>query len=224
MPFLWSMKKLLLSFLIICAFHVSQAQELAITLAGDSVLLYEDGTWQYLDEYVYDETTVSDLVLPEILDYGKSFGTPSSSTKSSTSKNGKFVLNYDSKLWDSIAPGEINDIAELAFQEKTEGSYAMLIVENMPIPLESLTEIAAQNALDASPNAQVVSREYVTVNGKRMIQMIIQGTISGIDFTYFGLYYSDEASSVQYLSYTVTSIFEQNKANMQKLLSGFEVK
>jgi len=86
--------------------------------------------------------------------------------------------------------------------------------------LESLVDIAFQNAFKVAPDAKIIKKEYRNVYGLNVIMMQITGTIQGIKFIYYGYYYSNQIVSYQLLTYTSQNLFEENKIMMQNLLNG----
>jgi len=97
----------------------------------------------------------------------------------------------------------------------------MLIAEKLEIPIESLRNIALQNAKNAAPDMRIIREEYRNVNGNNVLMMQMQGTVQGIKFTYYGYYYSSANGSVQFLTYTSQNLFEGYEGDMQELLNGF---
>ena len=60
----------------------------------------------------------------------------------------------------------------------------MAIIEEVEIPLETLSSIALETLIDASPNARIINKEYRNVNGLEVLFMRMDGTIEGIDFLF----------------------------------------
>ena len=59
------------------------------------------------------------------------------------------------------------------------------------------------------------------MNGTPVTCMEITGTTQGIPFHYFGYYYSGKGGSIQVITYTGESLFEQYRTDFQELLNGF---
>ena len=77
----------------------------------------------------------------------------------------------------------------------------MAIIEEVEIPLETLSSIALETLIDASPNARIINKEYRNVNGLEVLFMRMDGTIEGIDFSYFGYYFSNKSGTIQLITY-----------------------
>ena len=138
---------------IICGF--TQAQIKAITENGEEVVLFENGQWEY--------TEGGELVEEEILMNPVNFTRPA--TSAFLLKSTKFNVGtyLDSKKW-TIEKGKGDDAYEYQLTLNQGDLYAMLITEQVEIPLESLKEIALENARDVAPDVYVVNEEYRMVN------------------------------------------------------------
>jgi hypothetical protein len=53
--------------------------------------------------------------------------------------------------------------------------------------------------------------------------MQITGTAQGIPFHYYGYYYTGKLGSVQVITYTGESLFEEYKPEFDELLNGLEL-
>lgn len=205
------MKKIIFTALILLSMQMANAQINAITDSGDEVLLYDDGTWEYLND--------SMVTVSEIPENSKEFMTDKKSTFLVKSKKLNIGIWINPKTW-NFSKGSDKDAYEFLFQKKSDDLYAMLIAEKMQIPIETLKEIAISNAKDAAPDIKVVKEEYRIVNGKRVFMMQMAGTIQGIRFTYFGYYYSNINGTIQLLAYTGENLFSEYQAEIELFLNG----
>lgn len=205
------MKKIIFTALILLSVQMANAQINAITDSGDEVLLYDDGTWEYLND--------SMVTASEIPENSKEFMTDKKSTFLVKSKKLNIGIWINPKTW-NFSKGSDKDAYEFLFQKKSDDLYAMLIAEKMQIPIETLKEIAISNAKDAAPDIKVVKEEYRIVNGKRVFMMQMAGTIQGIRFTYFGYYYSNINGTIQLLAYTGENLFSEYQAEIELFLNG----
>ncbi len=128
----------------------------------------------------------------------------------------------DPKKW-KFVKGAVNGDAEFEFQKKGDDLYGMLISEQLEIPVETLREIAFENARSVAPDLKIIKEEYRNVNGIDVFMMQMVGTIQGIRFVYFGYYYSNESGTVQLLAYTGEQLFEEYQEEMETFLNGFVV-
>ncbi len=188
-----------------------QAQQKAVTETGDEVILYEDGTWTYVDEEAADAKEIP--LNPE------TFTKPKSSSfllKSKTVENGIYL---NPKKW-IFKKSTDNPDAEYEFQMKEGDLYGMLITEKIEIPLETLRGIALMNGQSVSPDLRVVNEEYRMVNGKKVLHLQMNGTLQGIKFSYYGYYYSDEGGTTQFITYTSQMLLEEYTDEADELLNG----
>ena len=187
---------------------VAQNPTKARTEAGKDVLLYPDGTWKYAD----DASSVRE----------PTGARPASAKLKAETPRGDFVIWYDDTKWQ--LENRPNDDDRLHFRLKHTDGYAMVLAEGLPMPLETLKMIALKNAKDAAPDAKLVSEEVRTVNGKEVVALVIEGTVSGIPFRYYGYYYSGKQGTIQFITFTGQNLFDKYKADFTNLLNGLEIK
>ncbi len=206
------MKRLILFVLCSIITPILYAQQKAITDTGDEVVLYEDGTWKYVNE---EELTVKEI--------------PTNPTEFTRSKKSTFLLKskrlhvgfwLDPKKW-SFKKATDNEDAEFEFQLKDGDLYGMVISEKIEIPLETLKSIALENGQAAAPDLQIVKEEYRSVNGMKVLMLQMDGTMQGINFSFFGYYYSNENGTIQFVTYTSQNLLQEYKKVTEELLNGF---
>jgi hypothetical protein len=207
--------KIILSVSFIFYGFASLAQTPAVTSNGDEVLLYDDGTWKF--------TKKADLSANKIIDTNK--------INFSKSKNASFLLkskitsigiNLDPQKW-SFKKSAINESAEYSLQLKGKDAYGMLIAERIEVPLETLKNLALENAQSIAPDMKIVFEEYRIVNGIKIYCMQMDGTAQGIKFSYYGYYFSSAKGSAQFVTYTAQNLLSEYKQEMEELLNGFVV-
>ncbi|MFO1372841.1 MAG: hypothetical protein U1F42_10785 [Candidatus Competibacteraceae bacterium] len=130
------------------------AQEKAVTESGKKILLYPDGTWK-------PEQTSSEAPTKS-----GAYSRPVSATAKADINRGKYFIYYDPKKWRQKGSEEGG---RSSFEYIHGDCGAIIIAERLQIPLESLKEIAIQNAKKAAPDASVSSEEMRTVNGKQVL-------------------------------------------------------
>ncbi len=183
----------------------------AITETGDEVMLFEDGTWSYLN----DSLNIPTEIPVNEAEYEKD----KKSTFLVKSKKVDLGVWINPKEW-SFSKGEEGSATEFQFQKKGEDFYAMLITETIPIPVETLKNIAFDNAANVAPDVKIESVEYRTVNGLKLIMMQMSGTTQGIKFTYFGYYYSNDESTIQLVCYSGERQMKNNLEMVESFLNG----
>ncbi len=196
--------------------HVLFSQTKAITENGEEVILYENGQWAYLSDSI--------LTAPEIPVNSQEFTKSKSSSFLVKSKKCNMGVWINPKEW-SFLKGSEHEASEYQFQKKNTDVYALFISEKISIPIESLKEIAIENARSVSYDLKIVNEEYRNVNGIQVLHIEMAGTIKGVKFTYYGYYYSNSEGTLQFLTYTGQNLFKDYKNDMELLLNGLvEVK
>jgi hypothetical protein len=190
----------------------SFAQQRAVTDQGEQVVLYNDGTWVYVekDSIRRDEVAINQLPF-------------------SKSKKASFLLKskridigcwIDPKVW-KFRTSQSHEAAEFEIDHVDGSMYALIITEKLDVPTESLGNLAIQNALAAAPDLKVTTKEYRNVNGIKVLMMRMTGTIEDMRFSYFGYYYAADGGATQFLAYASEEFMEENLTEVEDLLNGF---
>jgi hypothetical protein len=207
-------------FLIACGFILTcssalDAQILATTTDGDTVLLNSDGTWAYLD--------TSDLV-DEVLPVNPlKFTKPSSAKENYKAISKSYQIWYREKDWARIDPKNLNPLAEVAFKSTEMDAYGMLIYEGMEANSQTLADVAIMQARKTASEIIVLSKEIRSVNGKDMVALEMTGKIQGIDIYYYNYYYSGPEGSIQLLCFTTAKASDGLKPKMEDFLNGLVI-
>jgi hypothetical protein len=190
-----------------------QAQKKAVTETGEQVMLYDNGTWRYVsDSSSVKEDTVFSMN-PRAFEKNKDASFLVKSTQVP-----EFGFLIDPKKWD-FKKRDGNPI-EYSFKLKEEDLFAMVITEKIMIPVTDLSNIALENAQKASSDIKIIRREYRMVNGIKVLNMEMRGTVQGIKIVYFGYYFSNDKGTLQFLTYCGESVWEGYKETSEKLLDG----
>lgn len=205
----------IISFLVAIVFSFNAYSQIsAVTSKGDEVILYDNGTWKYASK---PDSEKEIAVNPT-----KFVKDPQSTFQVTSNVIPEASIYVNPKVW-SFQKAE-SGAREYTFQLKEKDAYGMLIPERIEIPLENLKKIAIQNAKNAAPDISVVKEEYRTVNGIKVLLMQMNGTIQGIQFSYYGYYYSFKGGSVQFLTYTSQNLFTEYLPHFESLLNGLVIK
>ena len=205
------MKKITLVLFGLLTVSLIQAQQKAVTETGEEVILYDDGTWIYQDE--------NQLTDKEIPTNPNKFEKDEESTFLLKSNNLNVGFWLNPKIW-SFKKAVENPDAEYELQLKDGDLYGMIITEKVEIPLENLKLIAIENGKAVAPDFKIVKEEYRNVNGLKVLNLQLNGTMQGVKFTYYGYYYSNENGTVQFITYTSQNLMESFKPVSDKLLNG----
>ena len=206
------MKKTNLLLILIFISFTVQSQISAITETGDEVVLYNDGSWIYTDQFLNEVT--------EIKTNPYKFTKDRKSTFLLKSKVFNLGIYINPKDWTFEKGGEINDGTEYEFSYKHGDLYGMALTEESELSLESLRDIAIENASGVAPDLHIVKEEYRTVNGIKVLLLQLDGTIQGTKFTYLGYYFSNENGTVQFITYSTQKLIKKYKNECEKLLNG----
>ncbi|MGC4072977.1 MAG: hypothetical protein QM760_10730 [Nibricoccus sp.] len=170
---------------------------------GRVVLLKEDGTWAF--------------ATPAPAKKSAAAGT----TSKAAGKRDAYTVAYNSKQW-RVRKGD-QDPVDLKFTTSDGDGYAMAIYERLTIPVETLLEVALQNAIEAAPDAEIVAQEKVQINGREFVRLKIRGTIQNIKFLYYGIYGSGDWGTIQLICYTGENLYPEYKKRFEELHSGLEI-
>lgn len=205
------MKNFITTSFFLFSFFLVSAQINAITETGEEVILYSDGSWVYLN--------AEDEPLSEVKVNETPFKKPEDSSFMVKSTNLNLGVYINPKKW-KFTKSALGDASEYEFERKGEDLYAIMITEKIEVPLESLKQIALDNARAVGPDIVVTKEEMRNVNGIDLLMLQMAGTIQGLKFTYFGYYYSNENGTVQLLSYTSQNLFESYIPEIEDFLNG----
>ena len=190
---------------------IAVSQQKAITETGDEVILNEDGTWKYLNEESIEKN--------EIPFNSKEFKKDSNSSFLLKSKKFNVGFWLDPKVW-SFKKATDNPEAEYELQLKGGDLYAMVISEEVEVPLETMRSIAVENGRLAAPDLKISKEEYRNVNGLKVLLLQMDGTMQGIKFSYYGYYFSSENGTVQLITYTSQNLLKNYIKDCEILLNG----
>ncbi|OWY22883.1 hypothetical protein C7N43_05265 [Sphingobacteriales bacterium UPWRP_1] len=214
---LCKMSKAYVFLFLCCLYNLVLAQQRAITNRGEEVILYEDGTWEYAEQATDTaDAPIATNPTPFTKSQGAGFMVESTIVDD-------VEVAVDPEKW-RFQRTNAAAAAEYKFEHKSKPLYAMLIAEEMEIPINLLKKAALSNARDAAEDARITYEEYRVVNGQTMLMMEIKGTIEGMPFAYLGYYYSGSTGTIQLISYTTQNFFEQNKSELEEFLNGLVVR
>ncbi len=218
------MKKLLPTLFLFSQISLLFSQTKAITEYGDTIYIYNNGTWAYeiLDAMPQENLLDYLKVELDIDSVDKKLSAPLSAKKKVTNKNNQFIINYDESKWKRVPPASLNDEAEFAFECKEFDAWCIVISEETEISKENLFKIA-KNTMEenAGSEAEIIQLEYITVNETPILRGVMKTTFSDISFIFDTYYFSNEIGSVQFTTWTSQKLWEKNNSKIQELLNGF---
>ncbi len=122
------------------------AQTRAITDTGQEVVLYSNGTYAYVNE--------EDAAAVDIPTSPKTFTKTENASFLLKSKKVNVGFWLDPKLW-SFGESKENPDAEYEVVLKGEDLYGVIITEKIEVPLETLKNVAIENARQIAPDIKV---------------------------------------------------------------------
>lgn len=208
------MKQLIILCHFVFLITVSIGQITAVTNNGDEVVLYSDGTWKYVNSNQQEQGKI---------DTNKTeFSKPINSTFIVKSNKLNCGIYIDPKKWGFVKSGSDED-SEFSFNLKGKDGYGLLIAEKTEIPVETLRDVAIENAKDAEPDITITNQEYRKVNNNTVILLQMNGTLKGMKITYLGYYFSSPEGSIQLITYAATNLFKEHKSDLEEFLNGFVI-
>jgi len=89
--------------------------------------------------------------------------------------------------------------------------------------LSALKKVVLDSAVQAAPDAKILSEEKRIVNGHELLCLKIEGSVSQIPFTYYGYYYSGNGGTLQLITFTSQNLFAEYQKDFTDLLNGLEI-
>ena len=217
------MKKPILLFAMLFFTQIVFGQTKAVTENGDSVILYEDGTWDHIPFL----DTMFGLVVDDDTDTTEEFNIPLNPEFFKKSADATFLLKskrLNVGVWlnqNEWTYKKAGGAKEYNISNNRKGLYALLITEKTSIPVELLVEAALINAKKAATDIKIIKQEYRFVNGQQVFMMQMSGIINEIKYHFNGYYYSNKNGSVQLVVTSIESIAKKNNKDIEKFLNGF---
>lgn len=173
---------------------------------GREIILHENFSWGYREDLSLQKGP------PEVIDISGDL------TGQLNSRSGKFIIYYDPSEWHETTG--LNSLAEVQMRNTDSTGFSMLIMEGLSLPVEQIKDAIILNAQRMDSNAHVVQTERVLVNGKdgTIFTYIVQ--YETLRFIFYNLVMSSEKGSLQFVFYTLDSVFEQLKPGFRKAMSG----
>ena len=134
----------------------------------------------------------------------------------------KYKVNYNSSRWD-VMNTATKEAFEYQFTHKDGDVYAMVIPERIQVSIDTLLELAQENAKKEMPDFKILFEGKTTIQDKEFSVLKMQGTIDGIPLVYYGYYYSGAEGSIQFVTSTYQNLFQQYEGDMKDLLEGLRI-
>jgi hypothetical protein len=148
------------------------------------------------------------------------FNAPPEATTRVDLLGGRASLAYDPAKWKETLSEEPG---RRTFRHVNGDGYAMVITERLQIPIDQLRAIAVKNARLVAPDVRIVEEGRRQVNGTEVIMLRMDGTSSGVQFTYFGYYYGGVPGTVQVVAYTGQNLFDEYRKDFEDFCDGLSI-
>lgn len=211
-------------FALIATPNATNAQTLAVTEHGDTIYVYDNGTWSFSLEESGNGMSELDALDVEInfKEIQDPFSFPENAKKEARSRLGFFKIRYDDSVWKRLPPSELNEEAEMAFQMRDRDVYCMIISEEIEIGDENLFKIAMDNMGSVvDSEMEVIHAERRLVNNSPIIRGTYEVNMSGMNLLFDSYYYSDSRGSVQFTTWTGGNVWKKYESEILDLLNGF---
>jgi hypothetical protein len=221
-----SISPLLFTLIFLFYYFSANGQTRAVTEYGDTIYIYNNGTWSFeqLDETPeLDELAFLTAEL-KIDTLDSDFSYSPKNKKEVQNTQGQFTIKYNDEQWKRVPPATLNDDAEFAFQSKKSDIWCIVISEETPIEADKLYRIAKKTMGENSgTEPKVIKTELRKVNGTEVIRGVLEASFSGITFIFDSYYFSNELGSVQFTTWTSNKVWERNESHILEMLNGFIV-
>jgi len=203
------------------------SQTLAVTEHGDTVYIFNDGTWSFEMEAAtsvgMEGLGFEDIeIIPDTLVAAQRYeGNGGASVESSLAL---FNLKYDKDEWKRIPPGELNEDAEFAFQNRNRDIWAMVITEESVFDKVLIARIAARTMQEnLGTEVRLIKSEIRTVNGYEILRVAYAAIITDIPIVFDSYYYSNDKGTLQFTCYTTESLWNKYESYMLDFLNGLYI-
>lgn len=181
----------------------------ATTGDGKKVILKSDGSWKYKSIKKSNKEPRKDI--------------PSGSNEVFKGRHGLYELWYDKDTW-KVSKGYQHPDGDITLVHSDGDAYVVVIAERLSMPIDTLRNLAFENAKEAAPDIRIIFEESKNVNGVDILHMQMDGTIQEIPFTYFSYYWGGEAGTLQVLAYTGQNLFKEFRPDFTNVLNGLVIK
>lgn len=201
---------LVIAILLISAIFVNaQAPLTATTPDGKKVILSSDGTWKFAPET--REQSQAKV---------KSYNRSDEAREVLDLNNGAIKFFYDSNEWMKKAQKDPN---RTEFTHKSGDVYAMIIAERLEMTPAALVDFALSNARKAATTLNVLNKEEVVVNGNKVVHLLFEAEVNGIEFIFEGYYYAGPEGTIQVIAYSGKALHKEYKEVIGSFLNGFKI-
>lgn len=180
----------------------------AKTADGETVNLYEDGTWRPKTLKVDHEIIRKDQFATATLE----------------SRLRTFDFSYDPKLWEL---GENhNEVSEMSFTYKgvADEAWCRIISERAQMTQDTLVSVVLQNFQAGVPDGKILQYSKAYVNGLRGDIVELEGTVDGFHVAFSTFATTGSRGTVQISCWTFQNLLDEYRPVFAKFYGGFFLK
>ncbi len=204
------------------------AQIKAVTERGDTIYVYDNGTWSFeeldsshpapnnelaflQDDMKFDTSSVKFVYNPK-------------TNKEAKSNLAFYKIKYNSKTWERVPPATYNEDAEFAFKAKGKDIYCVAISEEVEIGTANIAKIAINMMREnTGATVNVKKMESRNVNDSDVVHGSYQVDLQGMDLMFDSYYFSNASGTIQFTVWTGTNLHVKYKDFIEDFLNGLVV-
>lgn len=221
------MRNLLILLVLMYVAASVTAQVKAVTEHGDTIYVYQNGTWSFDLEDNDNLLSLTDKISYELqIDTVKALQKFSEDANKSISTSiGQFELKYNEKDWKRVPPGKYNEDAEFAFEHRRNDVLSVIITEQAEFDKEAIFKIAL-NTMEENIGAKpkVLKTELRNVNGFDILRGVVEVEMTGVALVFDTYYYGNEKGTTQFTVWTAKSLWEKYEQAIIEFQNGLVIK
>ena len=207
------MKKLIILNLLLFACFF-QAQTKALTEDGKEVVLFENGTWKFVNDS--DAKTLETITTNET-----AFTKDKNATFLFRSRKINAGIYINPKMWKNTDAFKSPTIEYAFINNISSNIFGIFTAENVEIAsLKNLKDILISSTQNRADYYRLKESEYRTVNGLKVLYLRYAVNTKGLDFEYVTYSYLTNNGYCAVTGYTFAKNFEESKSQLMDLLNG----
>ena len=169
-------------------------------------------------------TGCSSTVAPDTTDTSTDSSTVETSSDLTVVKGAdvNYSLSYDPAEW-TFTKSTDGSASEYDFENENGSVFGQVIAEELELDMATLEETVLANAQAADPKAEITKSEDRMVNGKNVRVLEMKATIEGLDFVYYGYYYTGAEGTLQVMTWTTSNLSDKYRADADVVLGTLKI-
>ncbi len=133
-----------------------------------------------------------------------------------------YSLSYDPAEW-TFTKSTDGSASEYDFENSNGSVFGQVIAEELELDMDTLEETVLANAQAADPKAEITSSTDKMVNGKNVRVLEMKATIEGLNFVYYGYYYTGAEGTLQVMTWTTSNLSDKYRADADVVLGTLKI-